>query len=382
MEKFVSQPNGRIELVTQIKKRIEYIESFPELYYHASEFHRELATVFTVDTIVTTNWDSIFERECRAQPFVNDADMAFWEAVERRVLKIHGSIDNLSTLVATRGDYDANLQKLKESLAGSRLKTLLATKTIVFFGYSFRDDDFREIMKFVRENVGDFKRQNYIVTLDNSSEAIEQFKSFGLIPICTDATFFLKRVKAHLFRAAHHIPDEMYEEAERLLAKVKKQQLRLYDKFNIIDHPEITYCACYQDGLIHLLQRVGELRSSGKYSHLCDVEATVNGYLQWRSKKLKSKKYDDVAYIDGYLNGLRFVMFQKTEPGVTPPLFYLFTKTPWEIDTLIQFGTALRYARRRKLLHKGAHRKIQKTIHEIDPKRSKKLVMHHACNLW
>jgi RNAse (barnase) inhibitor barstar len=85
MQMVVDQPNGRIELVTKIKKHLEYVDSFPELYQAASEFHRELATMFMVDTIITTNWDCIFERECAAQPFVNDADMAFWDAVERRV---------------------------------------------------------------------------------------------------------------------------------------------------------------------------------------------------------------------------------------------------------------------------------------------------------
>jgi len=382
MEALASQPNGRIDLVTRIKKRIEYVESFPELYSDAAKFHRELATIFGVDTIVTTNWDSIFERECKAQPFVNDPDMAFWDAVERRVLKIHGSIDNLSTLVATRNDYTANLAKLKESLVGSQLKTLLATKTIVFFGYSFRDDDFREIMTFVRESVGDFKRQNYIVTIDNSDEALHQFRSFGLVPICTDATFFLQRIKAHLFKDAHFIPDEMYDEAKLLLRRVQKEHLRLDRKYNIVDDPEIVYCSCYQDGLMHLLQRVGELRSSGKYSHLCRIDAVLNGYRQWRMEKLKAKKYDDVAYIDGYLNGLQFIALQKIEPGTTPPLFYLFTNPTWEIEDFAEFQKALRIARRRNLFHKLALKTIKKDIAKMDPAKARRMAMHHACNLW
>ena len=153
MEKLAEQPNGRLRLLTHIRTRLDQIYSFPELYRAATRFHKELATLFTVDTIVTTNWDTYFERECLATPFVFPEDIAFWEAADRRVLKIHGTIENYGSIVATRSDYETCRDRLDKNMIGAFLKQILATKTVVFFGYSVRDDDFIYIMKAVQEQM-------------------------------------------------------------------------------------------------------------------------------------------------------------------------------------------------------------------------------------
>jgi hypothetical protein len=151
---------------------------------------------------------------------------------------------------------------------------------------------------------------------------------------------------------------------------------------NLIDDPEILYCASYQDGLMHALQRVQNLRSTGEYSHLCDVQEKLRGYQHWRTEKLKVKKYEDVAYIDGYMNGLLFVALQKDGEGLLPPLYYLYARQPWEIEDFATFSKALRRLKRHKLHHKGAHAHALKSAKTMNPRQNKKLVVHHACQLF
>jgi len=105
MQEFCKKPNGRMKLLQMIRTRFRTVDSFPELQTMATTFHKELGTIFPIKNIVTTNWDTYFEDFAHATPFVLDSDLAFWEVAERRVLKIHGSIDNLSTVVATEDDY-------------------------------------------------------------------------------------------------------------------------------------------------------------------------------------------------------------------------------------------------------------------------------------
>jgi NAD-dependent SIR2 family protein deacetylase len=93
-----TKTNGRYNLIQKIKKRFDHIHSFPELETRASEFHKALSTLFFQKTIITTNWDTYFEDFCSAVPFVTDKDLAFWESSERKVLKIHGSINNLEEI--------------------------------------------------------------------------------------------------------------------------------------------------------------------------------------------------------------------------------------------------------------------------------------------
>src|SRR6266436_2896752 len=53
---------GRAALLRKIKEHLGYIRSFSELYGLATRFHQELATMFPISEIVTTNWDDYFER--------------------------------------------------------------------------------------------------------------------------------------------------------------------------------------------------------------------------------------------------------------------------------------------------------------------------------
>jgi NAD-dependent SIR2 family protein deacetylase len=136
MDEYCLKPNGRINLLSEIKARFDNIKSFPELYRDATRFHRELATIPQLKTIITTNWDTYFEDECGALPFINPEDFTFWNTGERKVFKIHGSINNFGSIIATKKDYAKCLKNLHKGIAGSILKSVLATKTIVFIGYS------------------------------------------------------------------------------------------------------------------------------------------------------------------------------------------------------------------------------------------------------
>src|SRR5262249_1446511 len=56
MSAFVAA-KGRRLLLQRIQERLDYVDAFPELRFAATRFHQELATLFYVSEIVTTNWD-------------------------------------------------------------------------------------------------------------------------------------------------------------------------------------------------------------------------------------------------------------------------------------------------------------------------------------
>lgn len=314
--------DGRLNLIHRIRERFSYIRSFPELYRLATRFHAELSTFFPVDTIITTNWDTYFEDECAATPFVTDEDMALWAAAERKVIKIHGSIQNLGSIIATTDDYRRSKKALDRGLIGSRLKSILADKTLIYVGYSYRDDDFAYINNFVSRQLGVLGKQAYIVTIDDSNEALSRYNKAGLIPIFTDATYFLAQIKEHAQANYCFLPDRVYSDCLDLLIEAEDAHKWLYDTYNIKDNPEIVYCAYYQDGLQHLLERVMALRKAGVYSDRHYIQGKIHAYQQLRKAKSGAKRYGDVAYIDGYINGLLYLLISPDEPDNIPPLFY------------------------------------------------------------
>lgn len=323
MQKIESQPDGRLKLLSEIQERIEYVRSFPDLYYEATKFHRELATLWKIDTIVTTNWDDYFERECGAVPFIHSQDLAFWNAAKRRVLKIHGSFQSYGSIVASTTDYDQARKRLSKGVLGAQLKILLATKTIVFVGYSLRDYDFLDIYKLVSRELGGLKRQAYVVTPVASQTDENRFAKEGFSLIRTDGTFFVEKLKEVLATRLCALPDSRYSELEEILADVRTEHLELCDSVNFTKYPSALYCLYYQDGLIHGLERITNMRSSGEYSNIHLNIAKIQNYRNHRKLRLRQRRYGDVAYLDGYMEALYLILDNDPNgEGSYPVLFY------------------------------------------------------------
>ncbi len=108
--------------------------------------------------IITTNWDELLEDAVvrytgqACDVIMEDTRLSRVEEDHARIkiVKLHGTISQPETIVVTQGDYD-----LKKNLKAVRLfeyvGNLLATRTILFAGYSLRDSNFRFLYTLVEE---------------------------------------------------------------------------------------------------------------------------------------------------------------------------------------------------------------------------------------
>lgn len=196
MQLYCDKPDGRVKLIKKIKNRFNYIHSFPEIENLATRFHKELAEQYYIRTIITTNWDTYFESYCAATPIVTPADYRVWDENDRSVLKIHGSISNIGSIIATQDDYEICAKNLEKGIIGSELKRLLAKKIVVFIGFSFGDDDFTQIMDFIQSEFEGFIPHIYIVTIDERLCSKVNYKNATYI--VTDGTYFLHMLKLEM----------------------------------------------------------------------------------------------------------------------------------------------------------------------------------------
>ena len=371
MTRFCARPNGRAQLLLKIRERFDYLKSFPEVYRRASRVHRELATIPYVKEIFTTNWDDLFERECGATPVVTAEDFVFWNLPGRKVYKVHGSINNYGSLVATDEDYERCYERLHSGLIGSQLKLALATRTVLFIGYSLRDHDFERIYNFVRTEMGELIPHAYIVTLDEASE--ERYTNMGLTPIFTDAEFFVSALKNHLVARELMLSDDWQINIFEALQEVQDEHDKLHDGFNYFDNPAIVYAASYQDGLQHAFQHLLSMSDTGKYSGPCGAEHSVEAYENVRKVKLRDKAYSDVAYIDGYKNGLTYLSVPD-EYRSALPLYYVFGYKG-NICTIEEFAEIVRDAER---LHKTSYKHAKKLVEDVLTQGAQGVVFHHV----
>lgn len=320
MSVYCSRPNGRRKLISRIKNRFDYVMSFPELYREATRFHRSLSQIYLIKDIITTNWDDFFERECGAIPYVTGEDFVFWDLPDRRVLKIHGSIQNYGSLVATEEDYKKCYSSLNKGIIGSFLKTLLATKVLVFIGYSFGDDDFNRIQKYLENEMKGLIPHSYIITLDERAQ--ERFENQNLTPIITDGSYFIDTLKQILVNDHTLIDENIFYYVDALLEVVQEIHSQV-SEISFHKNPEIIYTLSYQDGLLHAFERILARKKTGEYSHPCHIISFINSYAKLRKEKIRKRAYFDAAYIDGYIEGLMLLVVDEEERGKLSP-FYLF----------------------------------------------------------
>lgn len=365
MSMFCRRPNGRAELIRRIINRFRYVDSFPELRSAATRFHQELATIFYIDTIITTNWDNYFESMCGAIPLTTSQDFGLWGIPGRKVFKIHGSSSSVGSIVATDEDYARAHESLEKGPLGSALKLALSTKTILYVGYSLRDDDFLAIHSYLRKELGEMAPQSYVVSLDEVSE--QRFREKGLHPIFTDARYFLAVLKMHLEGNEHFLPDSRFFGIPSALDRVQDEHYKLHRALNPHKVPEMAYSACYQDGLMHAFERMIVMRKTGEYSHRCAVAEKAQRYERIRVDNVRMKRYLDVAYAEGYKNGLLYLLADDdARRGM--PHYYLYgaKKQPGSLAAL-----------RRLLkgpLHKAASAYAKREVSKLGPEDE----LHHT----
>jgi len=148
---------GKMSLVAELANLIpQNIAPLPS--------HQAAARTFRF--IVTTNWDTLFEKAIdqisQAKNVLSSEQHAMAINMDQHnLLKIHGSVDQPTTLIATTEDYERYPLTHKALL--KCWADLLWNNTVLFVGYSFRDEHVRHILARIREERGEFQRRAYAV---------------------------------------------------------------------------------------------------------------------------------------------------------------------------------------------------------------------------
>ncbi|MDQ1437702.1 MAG: hypothetical protein QOK43_1331 [Acidimicrobiaceae bacterium] len=299
MTEFVKK-RSRNELITSFVGRKRYIESFPDLLRRATRFHRAVGQIPFFQEIVTTNWDDYFERATGSVPLVYGADFDYWDLPQRKVIKVHGSMLNPGSIVATRTEYDASLEALRSGALGGTVRHLMATRSVVFIGYSLRDDDIRAVIDVLRADLATAARPCYFV---HPSDAFEP-PIPGSEVFHTSAAKFIELLDDALVEADYLLPLEMYDRLNSIEGMFRRARTRFDDRVFPWKYPLAILNHSYQDGFGDALDRVRAHRITGEHRRHHDLTHTARGYLEAVKIATKKKAYWDAAYMEGYALGL------------------------------------------------------------------------------
>ena len=154
----------------------------------------ELIAQLPFDVIVTTNWDDLIEQAYRAsrkslRVAVHDADLAYHDGNSPALIKLHGSISQPDTLVITSDDFYDVFHRLPQMT--NFVRSLFATRTLLFMGFGLTDEDFRRLYHEVVRALGRHVRRAYAVQRSPSRMAQQYWVQKNVEVVDADAAAFL-----------------------------------------------------------------------------------------------------------------------------------------------------------------------------------------------
>lgn len=153
---------GHVALKNRLKKNV----------YSNIENKNVIDRLFSTKPLMlfTTNWDDILENYINSEHLISwrtvakDRDVIELRQNNRLLVKVHGDFKN-NNFVFTEDsyiNYDKNFKLIRNLIIN-----ILATRTIVFLGYSFSDPDIKQIIKFFDEEEVKQLDMYYVNTSDH-----------------------------------------------------------------------------------------------------------------------------------------------------------------------------------------------------------------------
>lgn len=179
--------------------------------------------------IVTTNWDDqlerAFQRKDKSVTLVRYSQQVSFLQQPHAIIKLHGDFGSrLEEIILTRDNYvHAYRQVTQPGGLFAVVGAWLATKTMIFVGYSLEDEDFQLLYDHVREAVGAGARMHYAVMPDPSPVLRDYWRSQGITILDCKALDFFEEV---FIRTRRFVNRE--DELEYICTRATKPYIEVY----------------------------------------------------------------------------------------------------------------------------------------------------------
>jgi hypothetical protein len=157
-ETIVRLRGGKNELFGLLKK---IFHKQPNTY----KYHEILRTIPHIKTIITTNYDKLFELALgsEAKVIIKQEDVATIKD-EREIFKIHGDFTYPESIVLLRSDFTQFFSyQTINNLLWANVKARLSNKSILFIGYDLEDSNIHMMLSDLSKSLGAKRRRAFLI---------------------------------------------------------------------------------------------------------------------------------------------------------------------------------------------------------------------------
>jgi hypothetical protein len=189
-EEFVKMRNNKkTGLFSIIKSALKVNVNISDLYVHNS-----LKNIPQIRTIITTNFDDLFEKAYGndIEVIIRDESIApaFSSINSNKVklFKIHSDFTNPDLLIITKSDYVKFFDDDIYRPLWTEIKSIIAKKSIFFVGYSLEDANIQFIFNNIVEKLGQFSNECFLASpqLPEYKQNNLSIKNISYIPMSAE----------------------------------------------------------------------------------------------------------------------------------------------------------------------------------------------------
>ncbi|HEY4197366.1 MAG TPA: SIR2 family protein, partial [Mucilaginibacter sp.] len=162
--------------------------------------HELLASIPHFKTIITTNYDRLFENAYgeAATLIFREQDVTKWKEGGVNIIKIHGDLSDKASVILTRNDYSRFYRTDYSSPFWASITKDIATKTILFLGYGYEDPNVWAIFERVYEHIGDKRKAAYFIGPNVDAVKVSYLEAKGIEYMNRTGGDFLSALMKHI----------------------------------------------------------------------------------------------------------------------------------------------------------------------------------------
>lgn len=167
----------------------------------STEVHRRISEISHFKTIITTNYDKLFENAFgeKAQLLVSNKDIPYTDKKKVQIYKIHGDLSSPETIILKDSDYNNFFKNNTETeVFWNSVKEKLSTQSILFIGYSLEDPNIKVIFEKILESLGEDMKERFFVAPNLQQFNIDKLSKKGIKYIDSTGEFFFTQLLDYL----------------------------------------------------------------------------------------------------------------------------------------------------------------------------------------
>lgn len=158
------------------------------------EFHDKIALIPHFKTIITTNYDNLFEDSFgdKAQLLLSNSHIGYVEKNKTEIFKVHGDLTIPESIIITKSDYN-NFFSLKngDDVYWTVIKERLSTNSVLFLGYNLEDPNVSVIFEQISNVLASHRKECFLIAPNLKQHKINDLGRKGIKYINITAEKFI-----------------------------------------------------------------------------------------------------------------------------------------------------------------------------------------------